>query len=31
MSEEGLIIELSAFESLYGDQFKISTELIKKK
>ena len=30
-SDEGLTLELSAFESLYGGQFTLSTELIKPK
>ena len=29
--EEGLTLKLSAFETLYGDQFEISTYLIKRK
>ena len=29
-SEEGLTLELSVFESLYGDQFEFSIQLIKK-
>ena len=28
-SDEGLTLETSAFESLYGGQFKLSTQLIK--
>ena len=30
-SEEGLTLELSVFESLYGGQFELSTKLIKRK
>ena len=30
-SEEGLTLELSVFESLYGGQFELSTRLIKRK
>ena len=30
-SEEGIPLELSVFESLYGGQFELSTRLIKRK
>ena len=30
-SEEGVTLELSVFESLYGGQFELSTRLIKRK